>query len=125
EAGQLFRDISLAIVASVTLSLIVSITVIPAAMSRFMRAKADEHEHGKFRKAFESLFGLAPALQRMNRYLGERVYWVMTGWRGWSLRPAIIIVMTAASLIGALMLRPPLDYLPAGNRNLVFGGLLI
>ncbi len=125
EAGQLFRDISLAIVASVTLSLIVSITVIPAAMSRFMRAKADEHEHGKFRKAFESLFGLAPALQRMNRYLGERVYWVMTGWRGWSLRPAIIIVMTAASLIGALMLKPPLDYLPAGNRNLVFGGLLI
>ncbi|MFI4856120.1 MAG: efflux RND transporter permease subunit, partial [Phycisphaerales bacterium JB065] len=125
EAGQLFRDISLAIVASVTLSLVVSITVIPAAMSRLMRAKADEHEHGPIRKAIESLFGLAPLLQRLNGYLGDRVYWVMTGWRGWTLRPAVIIVMTAASLIGALMLKPPLDYLPAGNRNLVFGGLLI
>lgn len=125
EAGQLFRDISLAIVASVTLSLVVSITVIPAAMSRFMRAKADEKEHGRIRSSFESLFGLAPALAKMNRMLADRVYWVMTGWRGWSLRPAIIIVMTVASLLGAYLLKPPLDYLPAGNRNLVFGGLLI
>lgn len=125
EAGQLFRDISLAIVASVSLSLIVSVTVIPAALSRFLKAKKDEKEHGRIRRAFESLFGLAPALQRMNRFLGERVYWVMTGWRGWTLRPALIVLMTVVSLLGAYLLKPPLDYLPAGNRNLVFGGLLI
>ncbi len=125
EAGQLFRDISLAIVASVSLSLIVSITVIPAALSRFLKAKKDEKEHGRVRRSFESLFGLAPALQRMNRFLGERVYWVMTGWRGWTLRPALIVLMTVVSLLGAYLLKPPLDYLPAGNRNLVFGGLLI
>ena len=38
---------------------------------------------------------------------------------------AIIIVMTVVSLVAASLLVPPMDYLPAGNRNLVFGGLLI
>ena len=37
EAGQLFFDISLALCAAVTLSLIVSITVIPAASARWLR----------------------------------------------------------------------------------------
>jgi HAE1 family hydrophobic/amphiphilic exporter-1 len=49
----------------------------------------------------------------------------MTGWRGWTLRPLVIVLMTAASLGGAALLAPPLDYLPAGNKNLVFGGMLI
>ncbi|HYE01882.1 MAG TPA: efflux RND transporter permease subunit, partial [Phycisphaerales bacterium] len=49
----------------------------------------------------------------------------MTGWRAWSLRPVIIGVLAAASVVGAAKMAPPLDYLPTGNRNLVFGGLII
>ncbi len=123
EAGQLFRDISLAIVASVTLSLIISVTVIPAACALWLPA----HTRGKtaFRRAFQSLFGLAPLFARLVNLGGNVMLWLMTGWRAWTLRPAIIVLMTAASLVGAFKLMPPLDYLPAGNRNLVFGGLLI
>ncbi len=124
EAGQLFRDISLAIVASVVLSLIVSITVIPTAAARWLRVAGDKKPNPVVR-AWKSLFGLVPALGALNERIGRVMLWLMTGWRGWTLRPAIIILLTAASLFGALRLAPPLDYLPAGNRNLVFGGLLI
>ncbi|TVQ79401.1 MAG: efflux RND transporter permease subunit [Phycisphaeraceae bacterium] len=124
EAGQLFRDISLAIASAVVLSLIVSTTVIPTACSRWFGKREDER-HGPLRSAFENLFGLAPFFGWVNNRLSGMVYWIMTGWRAWTVRPAVIIVMTGVSVLGALALVPPLDYLPSGNRNLVFGGLLI
>ncbi len=123
EAGQLFRDISIAIVASVALSLIVSMTVIPAACSRWLRPKPKKP--GKFRHAFEHLFGLSDLFTKVNATGANLVRTLNRGVMGWTLRPAIIIVMTVASLVAATLLIPPMDYLPAGNRNLVFGGLLI
>ncbi|MEM8835842.1 MAG: efflux RND transporter permease subunit [Planctomycetota bacterium] len=122
EAGQLFRDIALAIVASVSLSLIVSITVIPAACGRWL---GHYREPTGVRKAFKNLFGLATFAGWVSRTGANIVHWLITGWRGWTLRPAIIVVLTVLSLFAAAKLMPPLDYLPAGNRNLVFGGLLI
>jgi len=124
EAGQLFRDISLAIVASVTFSLVVSITVIPAAASRWMGDPNHEND-GAIMRAVHNLFGLAPIFASISRAIGASLHWLMTGWRGWSVRPVIIAVMTAASLYGAWALMPPIDYLPSGNRNLVFGGLVV
>jgi len=123
EAGQLFRDISLAIVASVMLSLIVSITVIPAASARWLTPNGKKHN--ALVRAWKDLFGLAAALTALNEWIGKSMLWLMTGWRGWTIRPAIILFMTVASIVGAMLMAPPLDYLPAGNRNLVFGGLLI
>lgn len=123
EAGQLFRDIALAIVVSVTLSLLVSIAVIPSACSRWLRTTPGgtrERFH-----AIKSLFGLAPLLGRGTTWLADAVYWAMTGWRGWTVRPALIVLLTVLSIGGALLMRPPMDYLPQGNKNLVFGFLLI
>ena len=125
EAGQLFRDISLAIVASVLLSLVVAITVIPPAAARWFGHYTEPHHYGPVRRAIMSLFGLAPLCARASRWFGRWLFWLMNEWRAWTLRPALIVGMTALSLIGAWKLMPPLDYLPAGNRNLVFGGLLI
>ena len=123
EAGQLFRDIALAIVASVTLSLIISITVIPTACARWL---GDPNKNkSAVARAFSSLFGLAPALAGLNGFVGGIVRWVITGWRGWTIRPLAIVALTALSVVGAMRLAPPLDYLPAGNQNLVFGFLLI
>lgn len=125
EAGQLFRDIALAIVASVILSLAVALTVIPAASAKFLPAKKTDTKHRPIRTLFSSLFGLIPLLSAVNHLTADLLHWLMSGWRGWTIRPAIIVVMTLASILGALALKPPLDYLPAGNRNLVFGGVLI
>ncbi len=123
EAGQLFRDISLAIVASVTLSLIVSITVIPAACSRWLRPHAPSRAF--ILKPLQSLFGLAFVATLITDRLSRGIAWLNRGWAGFTLRPGIVLAMTAISLFGAAQMMPPLDYLPAGNRNLVFGGLLI
>lgn len=122
EAGQLFRDITLAVVAAVALSLIVSITVIPAASAKFLSSRPPRTRAGRL---VGDLFGLIPALVLFNKAVGEAVRWLMTGMRGWTLRPALIVLLTVLSLVGAWRLMPPMDYLPAGNRNLVFGGLLI
>jgi hydrophobic/amphiphilic exporter-1 (mainly G- bacteria), HAE1 family len=122
EAGQLFRDISLAIVAAVLFSLVVSVLVIPAASSRWLgRSRTGRSEdHSK-----HAMFGIVTLCAALVELAGKFIHWSITDWRGWSVRPAVIIGMTAASLFGAWVLMPPLDYLPAGNRNLVFGGLSI
>ncbi|MFK7759179.1 MAG: efflux RND transporter permease subunit [Phycisphaerales bacterium] len=123
EAGQLFRDIALAIVISVSLSLLVSIFVIPTACSRWLKPHSTPKT--KIGRAISSLFGLATIGNKLVDLLGSTIRFIITGVRGWTLRPALIVVMAMGSIFGALALMPPMDYLPAGNRNLVFGGLLI
>ncbi len=122
EAGQLFRDIAIAIVASVSLSLLVSIFVIPTACSRWL--KPHKKSKSAIMRSIDSLFGLTIIGQKAVDFLGWTIRTMITGVKGWTLRPAIIVVMALASVLGALALMPPMDYLPAGNRNLVFGGLL-
>jgi HAE1 family hydrophobic/amphiphilic exporter-1 len=126
EAGQLFRDISLAIAVSVMLSLVVSITVIPSLCARVLRHVPGEAGYGSpLRRALQSLFGLAPLCAGLVNALGRFVLWTSTSWRAWTVRPLVVVGMTVLSLLGSRWLAPPLDYLPPGNRNLVFGGLLI
>ena len=100
EAGQLFRDIALAICAAVTLSLVVSITVIPTAAARFLKPNSVSRSDG-----FSAAVGRA-----IYRICGST-----------PLRVTIIGVLTAVSVGGTILLMPPADYLPQGNRNLVFG----
>jgi len=123
EAGQLFRDISLAIVGAVSLSLIVSLTVIPSASASWLSERKDPKSG--FGRAVRSLGGLATLGTMLCEAFGRSIRWLMVSWRGFTLRPLAIVVLTAASLLLSWVLMPPLDYLPAGNRNLVFGGLLL
>jgi len=124
ESGQLFFDLTLALSVSIILSLVVAITVVPSAsaiLTRLTRDRATPSQPG----VFASLFGLAPLLARLIVGYSNLLYWLMTSWRAWTLRPALIAVMVFASIWGSLKLMPPVDYLPAGNQNLVFGGMLI
>jgi HAE1 family hydrophobic/amphiphilic exporter-1 len=105
EAGQLFRDISLAICAAVGLSLVVSITVIPCAAARILR---NGKSNGERKQAHHAI---ADAVART-------IHWLCGGW---IVRPLIIIALTVASVVGTWLLIPPADYLPTGNRNLVLG----
>ncbi len=128
EAGQLFRDIALAATASVFISLFVAITVLPSAAARLLRRDNPRNPRsafGRARTVWHDLFGLARLLAALTRRFATFMLWLMTGWRSWTLRPAIIAGMTIISLVGAIRLMPPLDYLPAGNQNLVFGFLLL
>ncbi|MGD1917232.1 MAG: efflux RND transporter permease subunit [Phycisphaerales bacterium] len=123
EAGQLFRDIALAIVGAVLLSLVVSLTVIPSASATLLGPPSQ----GKtaFGRFVRTLGGLATLATLIAEGFGRLVAWLMGSWRGYTLRPLAIVLLTAMSLAISSLLAPPLDYLPAGNRNLVFGGLLL
>ena len=105
EAGQLFRDIAIAICCAVGLSLAVATTVIPTLSARVLRVSKKhvntEHETGR---AAALVAGL---VARINR--------------SWIARLALIAVLVTVSVVGSLLLMPPTDYLPSGNRNLVFG----
>ena len=136
EAGQLFRDLALAICVAVLLSLVVSITVIPCLAARLLRQKKPPEpvraglavQERRARRWHRALPFLRPKADRrpdsergIAAFVG-RVIYRLSG--GWVLRPLIILILTAASIIGSLSLRPAADYLPRGNRNLVFGVIL-
>ena len=112
EAGQLFRDIAVAISVSVLLSLVVAVTVIPALSSRLLRG--GEHASLKL-----------PVID----HLGLAFKWLVMGYTKLTVRfRALGILMVAVigggAAIGAAAFLPRLEYLPEGNRNLVFGILI-
>ena len=136
DAGQLFRDIVLAICAAVALSLIVSMTVVPCAAAiwlslgsgmarrRGIEVKtraASAHgpdslassPHPKNAAAADPS-GLSGALSRLVYALCGSVL----------ARVAIVAFFAVGSIWGSFALMPPTDYLPKGNRNLVFGMLI-
>ncbi|MAS94647.1 MAG: acriflavin resistance protein [Verrucomicrobiales bacterium] len=120
-AGQLFRDIALAIMASVGLSMIVSLTVIPVAAGRLLH-RSDVDDSGP-----KTSFGafLARLFEPLIRFVEALPGWVTSivsvGTRTWPRRIAIIAVFSVVTVVGSEMLRPDMDYLPKGNRNVVFG----
>ncbi|MFQ5817654.1 MAG: efflux RND transporter permease subunit [Terriglobia bacterium] len=119
EAGQLFRDIAIAITCAVGLSLIVAITVIPSLANKILRAtKAEAHyaAHG-----FHNLFGLVSVARRLGQRVPQAVYWICGTLPR---RLAVIAVLTLTPLLLAYLLMPKAEYLPTGNQNMIFGILL-
>ncbi len=111
EAGQLFRDISIAITTAVALSLVVSVTVIPTVAARLLgirRPRAAALSESKQSGLLANVF--AGLVDRINGTPVARV--------------VLIVVLAAGSLWLAGKLVPDKTYLPAGNCNLVFGVLL-
>ncbi len=118
QAGQLFRDIAIAISVSVILSLVVSITVIPSASARIM--------------------GVASASLGRLRYLAGRIDLdavgrAVTDWitavvgrvvASAPLKAAVVVGITAATIGLSLAIMPKTEYLPEGNRNLILGLVL-
>ena len=118
EAGQLFHDIALAVCAAVGFSLIVSITVIPAAAAAWLKPKA--RKHGILWASLHGLLGMARASDWLGRKYSRLIH--MLTFRSvsgvWA-RVVIIALVTAVSVIGATWMVPPASYLPNGNRNFV------
>ncbi len=109
EAGQLFRDIAVAISVSVILSLLVSITLIPALSKNLFIDKLENNLKIPFLDAFAKKF--------------------VDFWEGFSvlviqkklIAGLIILSLSFVAIFLTFILMPKLDYLPTGNRNFVFG----
>lgn len=142
EAGQLFRDIALAISAAIALSMLVSMTVIPTAASRLFQGLQDESAAGNVtddRLAAGHVPHGAPRRGLLNWcrsiilfpltwFAGAFVQTVtsLNRWiqRGTLRRVVVVLLLTGASLYGTKQFWPKVEYLPPGNRNLVFGIML-
>jgi HAE1 family hydrophobic/amphiphilic exporter-1 len=118
EAGQLFRDIAVAISVSVLLSLLVAVTLIPSLSSRILgrsRTTADGEIAAPHRLPLPGLDHLARGFIAL--ILGF-TRWVVGG----RLRAiGVVVIVCGGSLYFSYLFLPKLDYLPEGNRNLVFG----
>ena len=113
EAGQLFGDIALAISAAVSLSLIVSVLVVPTAAAWLLS--------GRKPKAA----GQGDVASRLGGFLLAR----LTGSLHFLLATPARQIAGAGAIVGLAVwatfaLLPKVEYLPEGNRNLVFGILL-
>ncbi len=120
EAGQLFRDIAVALSVAVMLSLLVAITVVPALSKRLLGELATDDSGGKPRKRiripvlddFASLF-VEKTLEFTRRVTKSR-----------KLAVTVVGGICAACVMVTMVLLPKLEYLPSGNRNLIFGHIL-
>ena len=109
EAGQLFRDIAVAISVSVLLSLVVAVTVIPALASRLLRAGDQKPVR------IWGLDHLAVGFREL-----VMAYVRMTV-RFRSLGLLMVALIAGGAGVASYAFLPRLEYLPEGNRNLVFG----
>jgi len=114
EVGQLFRDIAVAISVAVSLSLLVSITVIPA-MSRWLLSSSRLTDN-KIRRV--RIFGI-------DRFAAEFVKLITGFVRRVVSSPvvsiAVVLLVTVVATGASYKFLPKLEYLPEGNRNLIFG----
>lgn len=115
EAGQLFRDIAVAISVSVMLSLAVAVTVVPALSSRLLVSRKSANLSVTPLPGVDAFGrGFSWIIQKYTRLtVASRVFGLF-----------IVTLITGSAIAGAAMFLPKLEYLPDGNRNLVFGIIL-
>ncbi|PQO25922.1 AcrB/AcrD/AcrF family protein [Blastopirellula marina] len=132
EAGQLFRDIALAISAAVALSLVVSMSVIPTAASRLFH-RTPKHKRGAIEKqngqlprhANAAASGIEAGISNAGSSTIEAIVSLNRWLMGSVTRRVAIIALILVGTVGiSWALWPKVEYLPTGNRNLVFGILL-
>jgi HAE1 family hydrophobic/amphiphilic exporter-1 len=138
EAGQLFGDIALAISAAIGLSMIVAVTLIPTVSARLltsvsdMGTLADEPASGtahgtngapRHRERKHALIALLESLgERFVAFVVDINHWIQ-GSTPRRVATAAVIVVAALGLMW--LLRPKVEYLPNGNRNLVLGIIMM
>ena len=140
QAGQLFRDIALAIASALVLSLLVALVVVPTASARILgesrwkkfRGKSrlwESNGHPESRKA-KAAAALKQGLDATDRF-GAAFVRLVTRINSWiqdtTPRLAAVSIGFMVVTIGLMLLLmqfTKVEYLPVGNRNLVIGLIL-
>ncbi len=122
EAGQLFRDISIAISAAIFLSLIASVLVVPTLTALLAPKEA----------AFIKENKIAPWRQRINSFLQKISIYILDKFtsllesavRTWKSRLAVVLGFFLVSVAITWLLMPRMEYLPQGNMNFLLNILI-
>ncbi len=138
EAGQLFRDIAIAISGAVGLSMLVAVAVVPTAARRLLRPHDEAPRTPLWKKLVPGflqrvivgvLWLLATILLRPLDWIGGRFIDATVGTNRFIQRSLLLrLLVVGVFLFGSLGLTwylfPKTEYLPNGNRNLIIGILL-
>ncbi|MDH5229567.1 MAG: efflux RND transporter permease subunit [Gammaproteobacteria bacterium] len=104
EAGQLFADLALAIAAAICFSLIAAVTILPTAAQQWLAHRKMHDPHTLW----------------WDRITRGVMHLTDSSKKRWSWIAGLMI----SCLLLAGLLMPKADYLPEGNRNLVFAFIL-
>ncbi len=106
EAGQLYSDIAIAISASIFISMLVAITVVPAIASRCLQPMTVRHDKG----------GWYAAGQRTAEGIAGFTAWLLQNTR----RRLVFILLICLFSAFIFSLKPKAEYLPEGEEQKVF-----
>ena len=109
EAGQLFRDIAIAVSCAIIISLFVAVSVIPMFSNKLFSLRKNNNQ---FKENRLTTFGGSLVDKIMSL-----VRWAI---RDWKTRVVTIASLTIFSILLTWILIPKMEYLPQGNRNFVF-----
>ncbi len=112
EAGQLFKDIAIAVTASVSFSLFVSIAVIPMLWKKFAGISSKELKES------------TPLTRFGNKIVDSFMHIVELSLRDFKSKVFTIVSLSILSVVSIWALFPKMDYLPQGNKNLIFNILI-
>ncbi|HLC15735.1 MAG TPA: efflux RND transporter permease subunit [Thermodesulfovibrionia bacterium] len=117
EAGQLFGDIALAVTCSLIISLFVSVLLVPMLSERLFRV-SDKRKLMALKHATSGLAAFGAKISDLFMVL------VRFSAHNWFTRLLTVVILTAFSVASVKLLFPKMEYLPQGNRNLVFNILI-
>jgi len=100
EAGQLFSDLALTISSAVIASMLMALVILPTLTNQWLQTVNSNDPHTRWWD------GLTRRIMAVTEVPGRRV--------------RLVIVLISVPLLLTLLLKPHADYLPDGNRNLVF-----
>ncbi|AGF79403.1 cation/multidrug efflux pump [Desulfocapsa sulfexigens DSM 10523] len=112
EAGQLFRDIAIAITFSILLSLFVSVSVIPTISYQLYKNKKDKPQNRMQKSVVGPFF--VNLIMRFSDFCLKNMF----------NRLLTIFAFTSFSVCLIFLLLPSAEYLPQGNRNLILNILI-
>ncbi len=113
EAGQLFKDIAIAVTCAISLSLFVSISVIPMLAKQFYSISKRKK---KVKENFLTGIG--------TRFSNGIMAILSLAIRNWATRLSTVAILVAASALLVISFFPKMEYLPQGNRNLILSILI-
>ncbi|MBG0776821.1 MAG: efflux RND transporter permease subunit [Desulfovibrionaceae bacterium] len=120
EAGQLFKDIAIAVTSAILLSMLVSVWVIPTMATRLF---AISERRAKRRNGNGTRIPVGSALKAGDKVGGVVMRLLMAmvrlATRNWATRVVTIGTLTTVAVGLAWGLMPKMEYLPQGNRNLL------
>ncbi len=107
EAGQLYSDIAVAVAASILMSMVVAITLVPAAAGRYLRPL----ESPRTKR------GLQAAGAALGRWIIRCVEWIID-----NTARRLVLIAIVLGLSGSIILymTPKAEYLPEGEEQKIF-----